>query len=69
MDIKRRAAYPIPEAAFLLGISRSGLYALIDNGTLRRLHIGRRALIPAVEIDRLVSELTTTSTDDDTPSS
>ncbi len=69
MDVRRRVAYPIPEAAFLLGISRSGLYALIDNGTLRRLHIGRRALIPHSEIVRLVSELTTTSTDDDLPSS
>lgn len=51
----RRAAYPIPEAAELLGISRSGLYALIDDGTLRRVKIGRRTLIPATEVDRLLA--------------
>ncbi len=66
MDIQRRAAYPIPEAAFLLGISRSGLYELIANGTIRRVKIGRRALIPAVEIERIVALPTTTQgTDND----
>ena len=59
MDIQRRAAYPISEAAFLLGISRSGLYDLIANGTLRRVKIGRRALIPAAEIERIVALPTT----------
>ena len=55
MNIQRRAAYPILEAAFLLGISRSGLYNLIDNGAIRRVKLGRRSLIPADEIDRLLS--------------
>lgn len=65
MDVQRRAAYPILEAAFLLGISRSGLYDLINNGTLRRTKIGRRSLITAVEIDRLLSVGATTTHDDE----
>lgn len=50
----RRVAYPIPEAAALLGMSRSGIYQLIDRGELRRVKIGRRSLIPASELDRLI---------------
>ncbi len=68
MDIQRRAAYPILEAAFLLGISRSGLYDLLAEGALHRIKIGRRSLIPASEIERLVSLHTTTKgTDNDPP--
>lgn len=59
MDIQRRAAYPIPEAAFLLGISRSGVYDLISAGSLLRIKIGRRTLIPAAEIERIVALPTT----------
>ena len=60
------ASYPIPEAAFLLGISRSGLYDLINAGSLMRIKIGRRTLIPAAEIERIVALPTTTQgTDND----
>lgn len=51
----RRAAYPTPEAAVLLGMSRSGIYQLIDQGELRRVKIGRRSLIPAEEITRILA--------------
>ena len=55
MDIRRRAAYPISEVQILLGgISRSHVYDLIDRGELRRVKLGRRALIPASEIDRII---------------
>ncbi len=33
----------------LLGVSRSTLYSLIGQHLLRRVHLGRRALIPAEE--------------------
>lgn len=49
-----RAAYSPAEAAALLGISRSTIYVLIDSGDLARVKVGRRTLIPAVEIDRLL---------------
>ena len=44
------------EAAELLGVSRSYLYTLIDRGDLRRVKLGRRSLIPADEIRRLLEE-------------
>ncbi len=39
--------YSIPEAAELLGIGRTALYAELQAGRLRRIKIGRRVLIPA----------------------
>lgn len=50
--------FSIPEAARKLGIGRSSTYELIRAGKLRVVHIGRRALIPDAEIERLVAELT-----------
>jgi excisionase family DNA binding protein len=58
-----RAAYPLLEAAQLLGISRGTLYNLHDRGEIRFVKLGRRTLIPADEIRRLVEARTT----DDTP--
>lgn len=46
----------IPEACAALGISRSTIYALAAEGKIRLVHIGRRALVPESEIDRLASE-------------
>ena len=52
----RPAAYSIPDAAAQLSISRSHLYQLINRGLIRRVHIGHRSVISAVEIDRLLEE-------------
>ena len=38
-----------------LGISRTALYQLINDGKLRTVKIGRRRLVPAVAIDELVA--------------
>ena len=38
----------------MLGISRRGLYRLIEDGTLRTVTLGRRRLVPARELERLV---------------
>jgi excisionase family DNA binding protein len=52
-----RAAYPMEEARHLLGgLARSTIYAMEDRGEIRIVRIGRRALVPADEIRRLVSE-------------
>jgi|HigsolmetaAR202D_1030399.scaffolds.fasta_scaffold04796_10 excisionase family DNA binding protein len=51
----RRAAYPMQEAAELLGVSRSHVYALAERGQLRLVRIGRRTVVPASEIARLLS--------------
>jgi len=40
-----------------LGISRTALYQLINDGKLRTVKIGRRRLVPAEAIDELVSGL------------
>jgi excisionase family DNA binding protein len=54
-----RAAYPLREAARLLGgISRGSLYNMRDRGEIRFVKLGRRTLVPAAEIRRLVGELT-----------
>jgi excisionase family DNA binding protein len=37
----------VPEAADALGIGRSRLYAELDSGRLRSLHVGRRRLVPS----------------------
>lgn len=50
------AAYSMEEAARKLGVSRPFLYTLIDRGQLRRVKLGRRSLIPAAEIRRLLEE-------------
>lgn len=44
------------EAAAVLGVGRSTIYRLIDEGTLRRMLIGRRALIPRADIDSYIAD-------------
>lgn len=48
-------AYSIAEAADALRCSRSHINALIARGDLRRVKVGSRTLIPASEIDRVLS--------------
>ena len=61
--------YTIPEAAHILGISRSKLYVLIDAGELTRVHIASSARIPAESIrefhDRLLAAAASESTEGD----
>lgn len=52
-----RAAYPLKEAAELLGgISRGTFYNLEARGELRMIRVGKRVLVPASEIRRLLQE-------------
>jgi excisionase family DNA binding protein len=44
------------DAAVQLSVSRSYLYQLIDRGVIRRVKIGRRSVIPATEIERILEE-------------
>lgn len=46
-----RLAYPIPEAAEILGIGRTTLYAEIGAGRLPTITIGRRRLVTAQALD------------------
>ena len=49
-----RRAFSIPEAAEALGISKSGLWALIRIGKVVPVRIGGRTLVTVVELDRLL---------------
>ena len=52
----QRRAYTFRDAESVLGISRSSFYRLEGAGKIRLVRIGRRTLIPADEIERLVKE-------------
>ena len=47
----------IKQAIYELGISRTALYELIKDGTLKTVKIGRRRLIPIEAIDELIAGL------------
>ncbi len=50
-----RTAYSLDEAARSLGLSRRTLYDLMDRGQLTTVKLGKRRLVPAAELERLVS--------------
>jgi excisionase family DNA binding protein len=47
-------AYPVPDAAVALGVSARHVWNCIARGEVRSIRLGRRVLIPATEIDRLL---------------
>ena len=47
-------AYSIKNALFVLGISRTLLWKSISKGHIKVVRLGRRTLIPASEIKRLL---------------
>ena len=51
-----KGAKSILDACRFTGLSRSGLYALMDSGRLHFCKVGKRRLIPVVELERLLSE-------------
>ena len=53
--ILRQAGYSPRDAALQLSISRSHLYNLIKSGEIKAAKIGYRTVIPATEIDRLLT--------------
>jgi len=46
----------ISQAAAALGVGRRKVYQLMDEGQLRSTRLGTRRLIPAVEIERFVTD-------------
>lgn len=49
-----RLTFSLDESAIALGLSRRLLYSLIDRRELKTVKIGRRRLVPAAELERLV---------------
>lgn len=51
-----RVAYTPRETAIALGISRSRLYHLIHEGTIRTITVGARLRVPKAELERIAGE-------------
>jgi len=52
--IPSKLAYRIPEACAAVGLGRSKLYELINDGTIKTSLIGGRRVVPAKELERLI---------------
>jgi excisionase family DNA binding protein len=55
-EMIERVMLSIPETAKALGLSRTSVFQLIKTGKLKVVRLGRRTLVPKVELDRLTSE-------------
>ena len=51
-----RLAYSSGEAAHTLGLSINNVYTLVREGKLPSLRLGKRLLIPRVELERLLRQ-------------
>ena len=49
---------PLDAVTSQLNVSKATLYRLFDRGELRAVHIGRKRLVAATELDRYVRSLT-----------
>jgi len=59
MDVQTQKAIPklalrIPEACAAVGLGRSKLYELINDGTIKTSLIGGRRVVPVQELERLI---------------
>ncbi|MFO1128370.1 MAG: helix-turn-helix domain-containing protein [Rhodospirillales bacterium] len=52
-----RRGYSIPEFGAVIGVGRTRLYEMIKSGELRTVKLGKRRIIPASEIDRLLGDV------------
>jgi excisionase family DNA binding protein len=49
-----RLVYSVAEAAVVLGISRTKMFGLLEEGRVRTVRVGRRRLVPAAAIDEFL---------------
>lgn len=56
LDLAENGAISVKEAARLLGVSRSLLYAMMETGKLAYARIGRRRVIPRKAIQEVLAE-------------
>jgi excisionase family DNA binding protein len=56
-----KLTYTVPEAAALLGISRSTAYECVRRGELPSLTLGRRVLISRAHLEQLIGPIPATS--------
>jgi excisionase family DNA binding protein len=53
----QRKLCTIPSVSAQLDVGRSAVYRLINDGTLRRVKIGARTLIPQADVDAFIADL------------
>jgi excisionase family DNA binding protein len=51
-----QGAMDITDACEFVGVGRSFLYTLMESGSLRFIKLGRRRLIPRLELQRLLAD-------------
>lgn len=51
-----KATYTVTETAAILGLGESAAYEAIHRGEIPALHVGRRYLVPAAELHRLIGD-------------
>ena len=56
-ELDRRGLFPIPAAATWLGVGRSTVYKLLNEGRLRSVRVGGRRLIPSSALADFVEDL------------
>jgi excisionase family DNA binding protein len=61
MESNQRLTVTVPEAAEILGISRSFAYELIGRGELPVVRFGRRAVVPRRALEALLDVVRATS--------
>jgi len=54
-DSNTPLAFSVSDLADVLRISRSGAYAAVRNGAIDSVRVGKRIIIPATELSRLLS--------------
>lgn len=52
----KRLCVTIPEVASLLGISRNHAYELVKQGKLPVIRLGKRILVPRVQLDKFLEK-------------
>lgn len=57
-NVPERLAYPVREAAVLMGIGKSKVYELINQGELDFLLMGNHKLVPKASIVAYIESLT-----------
>lgn len=57
LTLAAEGAMTVIDAARHLGISRSRLYELMDDGEIRYVHIGRRRLVPRASVQHYLASL------------
>ena len=55
LDKERALTISVERAGELLGLSRNSVYAAVRNGQLPVLKIGKRLLVPKIQLDRLLA--------------